>query len=159
MTTPTTPYSSYLGDQHPLQAIPSTIEQVQNLISEWPPNRFERPYAPGKWSARLVLTHLAQTELAIGTRARMALVTPGYVAQAWNQDAWIALDARLTGRAAVDAFVAAARMNLALFEGLSAAQRAVTFTHPEYGELTVDWIVHHMAGHQINHLRQLKRVP
>jgi hypothetical protein len=155
MTTPATPYSSYLGDQQPLEAILNTIEQVENLTGEWPANRFERPYAPAKWSARQVLTHLAQTELAVGTRARMALVTPGYVAQ----EAWIPLDARLTGRAAVDAFAAIARMNLALFEGLSEVQRATRLTHPEYGELTVDWIVHHMAGHQINHLRQLQRIP
>ena len=31
---------------------------------------FDRPYAPGKWTARQVLIHLAQTELALGTRTR-----------------------------------------------------------------------------------------
>jgi len=159
MTTPTTPYSSYLGDQNPLEAIRSTLDKVQELTGAWPPNRFERPYAPGKWSARQVLTHLAQTELVVGTRARMALATPGYVAQGWNQDAWIALDAHLTGRAAMDAFAAAARMNLAFYEGLSSADRATTFVHPEFGELTIDWVIHQMAGHQINHLLQLQRIP
>ena len=58
----------------------------------------------------------------------------------------------------LDAFLATARMNLAFFEGLSAAQRATTLSHPEYGELTVDWIIHQMAGHHINHLLQLERI-
>ena len=49
-------------------------------------------------------------------------------------------------------------MNLAFFEGLSPAQRATPFSHPEYGELTVDWIIHQMAGHHINHLQQLERI-
>jgi hypothetical protein len=49
-------------------------------------------------------------------------------------------------------------MNLACFDGLSAPQRAIALKHPEYGELTVDWIIHHMAGHQVHHLRQLQRV-
>jgi hypothetical protein len=158
MTAPITPYTKYLGDRDPLAAIRDSLEKVQVLTRDWTPARFEGCYAPGKWSARQVLTHLAQTELALGSRARMAVSTPGYVAQPFDQDDWIALDARLDGRQAVDAFLAIAHMNLAFFEGLSAAQRGTTLSHPEYGELTVDWIIHQIAGHHINHLLQLERV-
>ena len=158
MTAPTTPYSSYLGDKDPLDSIRNNVEQILALTSDWPANRFERSYAPGKWTARQVLTHLAQTELALGTRARMAVVTPKYASQNFDQDAWIALDAGLPGRAAADAFVAIARMNLGFFEGLSPAARAAGFTHPEYGKLTVDWVLHQLAGHQIHHIGQLQRV-
>jgi len=28
----------------------------------------------------------------------------------------------------------------------------------EYGRLTVDWMIHQMAGHQVHHLRQLERI-
>ena len=98
------------------------------MTSGWTDDRFERSYAPGKWSARQILTHLAQTELALGTRARMALSTPAYVAQAFDQDTWIDRDSRLSGRQAVDAFVALARMNGLMFEGLSAADRATPLT-------------------------------
>jgi hypothetical protein len=158
VTAPTTPYTKYLGDRDPLDAIRDNIARIQTLAREWTPDRFERSYAPGKWSARQVLTHLAQTELALGSRARMAVSTPQYAAQSFDQDSWIALDSRLGGREALDAFVATARMNLAFFEGLSAAQRATTLTHPEYGTLTVDWILHQMAGHHINQLQQLETV-
>ena len=159
MTRPITPYTKFLGENDPLEAIRNTVEHVQQLTADWPANRFERSYAPGKWTARQVLTHLAQTELALGTRARMAVATPGYVAQSWDQNQWIGLDRGLSGRAAVDAFTSVARMNLAFFEGLEPADRATTLFHPEYGEITVDWIVHQMAGHQINHLRQLQQIP
>ena len=27
--------------------------------------------------------------------------------------------------------------------------------HPEYGSITVDWIIYTLAGHQIHHLNQL----
>jgi hypothetical protein len=30
-------------------------------------------------------------------------------------------------------------------------------SHPEYGTITVDWIVHLLAGHQIHHLQQLEQ--
>ena len=158
MSAPTTPYTKYLGDREPLATIRDSIERVATLVRDWPVDRFERSYSAGKWSARQVLTHLAQTELALGTRARMAVVTPGYAAQAWDQDSWIALDSDLSGQEALGAFLATARMNLAFFEGLSAAQRATTLTHPEYGTLTVDWIIHQMAGHHINHLLQLQQI-
>jgi hypothetical protein len=78
------------------------------------------------WSARQILTHLAQTEIALSTRARMALTTPSDVAQSFDQDTWIA--------------------------------RATTLSHPEYGSLTVDGILHQMAGHQIHHLKQLEEI-
>jgi len=158
MTAPTTPYTKYLDGRDPLEAIRDTLERVRTITSAWTPDRFERSYAPGKWSARQVLTHLAQTEMALGSRARMALSTPAYVAQPFDQDTWIPLDERLGGREALDAFLATARMNLVCFEGLSAAQRQTPLSHPEYGELTVDWIIHQMAGHHINHLLQLERV-
>jgi hypothetical protein len=158
MTRPTTPYSIELGDRDPLDAIAGSIDAISRLMIDWPPSRFESSYASGKWTARQLLTHLAQTELALGTRARMAVATPGYIAQSFDQDEWIALDRRLPGPAAAEAFVAIARMNLAFFEGLSPSERAIALTHPEYGGLTVDWIIHQMAGHQIHHLRQLQRI-
>jgi hypothetical protein len=158
MTAPTTPYTPDLGDRDPLAAIRESGDRVRALTSGWSSERFERSYAPGKWSARQVLIHLAQTELALGNRARMALSTPGYAAQPFDQDTWIGRDAGLTGPEAVDAFVALARMNGVLFAGLSAADRATPLTHPEYGTLTVDWIIHQVAGHQIHHLRQLERI-
>ena len=49
-------------------------------------------------------------------------------------------------------------MNIALFASLSDADRAVSLSHPEYGSLTVDWIIHQMAGHQIHHLKQLEAI-
>jgi hypothetical protein len=51
-----------------------------------------------------------------------------------------------------------ATMNRAMFEKLSAADRATPLQHPEYGALTVDWILEQMAGHQIHHLKQLEQI-
>ena len=158
MAAPTTPYTPDLGGQEPLSAMRGTIERVRRLTEGWGADRFERSYAPGKWAARQILAHLAQCELAFGTRARMALTTPGYVAQSFDQDLWMAREPRTSGSEALAAFLATARMNLSLFEGLSADDRATPFSHPDYGALTVDWIVHQTAGHQIHHLKQLEQI-
>jgi hypothetical protein len=158
MSAPVTPYTRFLGGVDALAAIRDSLDRFRALLDGWPPERFERSYAPGKWSARQILTHLAQTEMALGTRIRYALATPGYVAQAFDQDPWVARESRLAGAEAREALIALARMNLVLFESLSPADRATPLSHPEYGTITVDWIIHQLAGHQINHLLQLEQI-
>jgi len=153
---PTTPYSNDLGDREPISAMREAIERYRSLTRDWTPQQFERSYAPGKWSARQILTHLAQTELAFGSRARMALATPGYVAQSFDQDRWMAQESTLAGPVALNALVSGNAMNRALFESLSPADRATPFSHPEYGSLTVDWLIHQMAGHLLHHIAQLE---
>jgi hypothetical protein len=165
---PITPYTSDLENREPISAMRDTTARVRAIVGGWRPDQFDRSYAPGKWDARQILTHLAQSEVALGYRARMALTTPGYVAQSFDQDRWMAIEAgrsggpgepgRLSGHDALDAFLGAATMNIALFASLSEADRATSLSHPEYGSLTVDWIIHQMAGHQIHHVRQLEAI-
>jgi hypothetical protein len=158
---PQTPYSNDLGNLEPISAMRDAVGRIHALTAAWTPAQFARSYAPGKWDARTLLIHLAQTELALGGRARFAVATPNYVSQGFDQDAWIVKEAGPNGpdaRIALDAFVALNAMNRAFFASLSAAERATTFTHPEYGALTVDWVLHQMAGHVIHHLRHFETI-
>jgi hypothetical protein len=152
------PYAADLGDRDALQALGETPQQIRRLVDEWDDDRFEKSYASGKWSARRILVHLAQTELALGTRVRFALTQEGYAAQAFSQDEWMPIDAELDARTALDVYTTLRRMNAAMFRRLSPAQRERRFTHPEYGTLTVGWVVNQMAGHDIHHLKQLERI-
>jgi DinB family protein len=155
---PTTPYTADLAGRDPIAAFDDTLARFRALLGAWSPSQFDRSYAPGKWSARQVLVHLAQIELALGTRARLALTTPDYVAQPFDQDRWMARETALGAREALDALLATGAMNAAFFASLSAADRALAFKHPEYGPISIDWLIHQMAGHQIHHLRQLEQI-
>ena len=88
----------------------------------------------------------------------MALATPGYQAQSFDQDKWMVLESKTGGHDALDAFLGMAALNIALFASLSDADRSTASSHPDYGALTVDWIVHQTAGHQIHHLKQLEPI-
>ena len=153
---PTTPYTTDLAGRDPLDAMRDTTARIRALVGDWRPDQFDRSYAPGKWDARQILTHLAQSEVALGYRARMALTTPGYAAQSFDQDAWMARESATTGHDALDAFLGTAAMNIALFASLSDADRATLALPSRVRLLTVDWIIHQMAGHQIHHLKQLE---
>ena len=155
---PQTPYTPDLGDRDPIAAMRETPERIRAVTSGWTAEQFERRYAPGKWTARQILIHLAQTELGLGARARMAVTVPGYTAQPFDQNQWLPVDSAMSGREAVEAFFALAVMNRSAFAALPAADRAKPFAHPEYGALTVDWIIHQMAGHHIHHLKHLETI-
>ena len=155
---PTTRYSHYLGDLEPLATMRRNADRLRALVGNWTPEQFERRYAAGKWTARQIVTHLAHTEMALGTRARMALSTPNYAAQPFDQDPWVARESRVSGQEAVDVLVALVRFNAALFEALSTADRETGMSHPEYGTITVDWIIHLLPGHQLHHLAQLEQI-
>ena len=152
------PYSADLGSRNPLDALAETAASIGTLVDSWGDDRFERSYAPGKWSARQLLIHLAQAELALTTRARFALSTPGYVAQGFDQNDWMPLDQGASARTALAAYLALRQLNLAMFRALSPEQRERRFQHPEYGELTVGWIMAQIAGHDLHHLAQFKMV-
>src|ERR687895_2155738 len=47
-----------------------------------------RTYAPGKWSVRFLLLHLADSETVLFDRIRRTLSEPRQVLWAFDQDAW-----------------------------------------------------------------------
>lgn len=152
------PYADVLGSLDPIKALAETPRKIKALARKWTRRQWEQRYAPGKWTARQVIAHLTQTELALTTRVRFAASQDGYVAQSFDQDAWIPLDERTDGLTALDAYVALRRFNLAMFKGLTVKQRKQPFTHPEFGALTPEWVMAQMAGHELHHLKQLRLI-
>jgi len=150
------PYGDDLGARRPLDALAETPLRIRQLVERWTEADFEGSYAPGKWSFRQVLIHLAQTELALPARARLALSQEGYVAQPFSQDDWMAIDNQASARTALEAYVSLRQFNLAMWRSLTPEQLDRPFHHPEYGDLTVEWIMAQMAGHDIHHLKQFQ---
>ena len=154
---PKNPYADALGSLDPLEALAATPRRIKALTARWTSRQWQRRYAPGKWTARQILVHLAQTELALTTRVRYGASQTGYVAQPFDQDAWLSLD-HADGATALDTYMALRRFNLAMFNGLTPKLRRQPFSHPEYGALTPDWVMAQLAGHEIHHLNQLKQI-
>jgi len=152
------PYAGDLGDRDPVTSLRETPDQYLALLDAWTPERFERPYAPGKWTARQVLIHLAQAELMIQPRVRLALTSSDYVVQPFEQDDLLALEPSVDAHTALSAYRALRQFGLPLFESLTPAQLATTCRHPQMGPLDVRWFLVMLAGHELRHLRQLERL-
>ena len=152
------PYAADLEQRDAFASLAETPEKIRAVVDGWSDAMFERSYAPGKWSARKLLAHLAQTEVALGTRARYALATADYRAQSFDQDVWMPLDENIDARTALQVYLSVRRMNLAMWRGLTDAQKNRLFFHPDFGDLNVAWIAAQMAGHDIHHLKQLQQI-
>ena len=152
------PYAEPLGDRDPMTALGQTPQEIRAVVEGWSAEQLERSYAPGKWSARKILIHLAQTELALPTRVRYALGTTGYQAQSFEQDEWMNADSSADARTALDAYTATRAFNMAMWRSLTTEQLKRTFTHPDFGELNVAWVAAQMAGHDLHHLRQFQQI-
>ena len=144
-----------LGDQEPilvLEATPLKLEAVLLQLGD----DVDRSYAPGKWDARHILTHLADNELAAGFRLRqtVAHVTP----QPYDQDVWATRYARIDPALALGTFQALRAWNLALYATFDLDDWLTEVDHPERGRLSVDLMVRMLAGHDLNHLAQLEKI-
>jgi hypothetical protein len=152
------PYASFLGDRDPLPVITATPKRLEDLAATLGPEGLKRSLAPGKWSAREILCHLADCESVFAFRLRQALAEDHHVIQPFDQDKWAAVYSAYEARAALAVFSAVRHWNLALIGTATPAMLSKTLNHPERGDMTFKVLIETMAGHDLNHLRQLETI-
>lgn len=151
------PYEKFL-DGRPVETIlaatPNALAEYLEILG---PKREKKP-APGKWSAVEIVSHLADCDLVFGFRLRQALAEDGPTVQPFDQDKWAARYAGIAAPLALETFTALRKWNLMLIHAAlpTAAERVVI--HPEMGTLSFQAIVEIMAGHDLNHLAQLRHI-
>ena len=121
--------------------------------------KLERKYAPGKWSVRVILHHISDTETVLYDRVRRVLSEPGQVQWAFNQDAWVK-------------GLNYSELPLALSRNMYAAVRACVihqarlhyeidggreFVHSESGIRTLKSEFDRIANHNAHHLLQIEQ--
>jgi hypothetical protein len=157
-TTTLNPYARFLGDQQPVQVLAATAARLESLASAIGPGRITAAPAPGKWSARDILSHLADCEIAFGFRLRQTLAEDSHTVQPFDQEKWAAPYSGLSAGDALATFAAVRRWNLALIQASLPTHAAKAVTHPERGAMTFSTFVETMAGHDLNHIAQLERI-
>jgi hypothetical protein len=133
------PYESLL-DGRPIEVIlAATPEAIRSALAEIGTGRVSTRPAPEKWSA-------AET-----------LAEDGPTIQPFDQDKWARYDG-IAADTALEVFSALRKWNLRLIQSAlpNAANR--TMTHPERGAMTFQTVVETIAGHDLNHLKQLRKI-
>ena len=116
--------------------------------------------APGKWSARQIIAHLADSELVSAHRFRQIAAEENPTLIAYDQEAWARnLDyARRKPKQSLETFRRLRAENHELLKDLPEAAFERIGNHTERGRTTLRSLVELVANHAESHARQLQAV-
>jgi len=149
-----------LGDNDPVAILRQTPTALERLLATVPAEILTRPEAPGKWSIREVIQHLADSELVGGFRLRMVMSHERPVLTGYDQDLWskrLRYEDADVGEA-LEQFTVLRRANVRIWQRLTPADLARVGLHGERGEESLEHLRKLYAGHDLLHLRQVERI-
>lgn len=149
-----------LGTQDPASVMRQTPAAVERILDAVPAAQITTPEAPGKWSIREVIAHLADSELVGGWRLRLVLAQDRPPLTGYDQDRWahrLRYEEVDVGDA-LQQFTILRRANLRLWQNLGPADLARVGLHSERGDETLERLRMLYAAHDLLHIRQLERI-
>ena len=151
------PYEKFLDGRSIDEILAATADQLAEYSKVLGSNVEKKP-APGKWSPAEIICHLADCEIVFAFRLRQTLAEDGPTIQPFDQDKWAGTYPGVPAPEALKTFTALRQWNLRLIRAALPAAADRTMTHPERGTMTFQNVVETMAGHDLNHLGQLRRI-
>lgn len=151
---------SYVGRRDPMKMQAAMPAQLARAVRGLRRAQLTRRPRPRKWSIQEIVGHLADTEIVYGFRLRMMLAQPGAPIQAYDQDKW----ANNLGykRQPIGKLLEQIRVlrgaNLRLVKSLPRAWRNRYGMHSERGRESVARTLRLLAGHDVNHLNQIRAI-
>jgi uncharacterized damage-inducible protein DinB len=144
----------------PLALQRAAPKKLAALLKGRQKKQLTRRPAPGKWSVAEIVAHLADAEIVIAWRLRQILSTNGTSIQAYDQDVWATTFdyARRDPRQSLENYRILREGNLALLKAVPRKLWENYGVHQERGNESVQHVVKMIAGHDINHLRQVEAI-
>jgi hypothetical protein len=151
---------SFAAGNNPIPMQRQTLDAIAQLVEGVPEHRLKERPQPGKWSIVEIVAHLAEDELVTSWRYRQMIETPGCALAGFDQNLWERLGQY--GAWSIEGALAMFRLlreaNLRLLQHLTPEQWEASGVHAERGRLTVRDLASHMAGHDLNHIEQIRRI-
>jgi uncharacterized damage-inducible protein DinB len=149
-----------LGTADPVTVLRATPFSLRRAVEGLSEKLVSEPEAPGKWSVRQVVRHLADSDLVWAWRLRMVLAHEQPPITGYDQDAWAErlhyADAPLAE--SLEEFAVVRRGNLRLVERCTESDLERVGVHAERGEESIAHMLRLYAGHDLLHLRQIERI-
>ena len=95
---------------------------------------------------------------SISTPSARTLAEEGPTIQPFDQDHWARIYPGIPAALALETFAALRQWNLHMIREALPAAAGRKMTHPERGTMTFLTVVETMAGHDLNHLEQLRKL-
>jgi hypothetical protein len=151
---------AYTEGKDPIAMQADAPRVLAELIKGVPREKLTLRPAPGKWSVCEILAHLAEDELTTSWRYRQMIENPGVALTGFDQDLWTQLGDynAWAPEDALQMFRLLREANLRMLLRLTPEQWECDGSHAERGPITVRSLARHMAGHDWNHLEQIRKI-
>ncbi len=153
-------YLAALGGDDPFLAMFEAPQRLRKLLKGLTEKQLSRRPAPGKWSIKEIVAHLADGEVVTGSRYRFIAAHERPAIASYDQDLFVEKlgVANATTEELVADFEMARAVNLGLLVRLPDEAFARVGIHSERGEESIDTIVRLYAGHDRVHLEQVETI-
>jgi hypothetical protein len=152
------PYKSFLDGRAVDEILASTPAALAESLAAIGDDNLSTAPAPGRWSPAEIVCHLADCEIVFSFRLRQTLAEDSPTLEPFDQEKWAATYRGVSAGHALEVFAALRGWNLRLLEEALPVAASRPAHHPERGALTFQTIVETMAGHDLNHLAQLRKL-
>ncbi len=150
----------YLEGREPLKILAATPRLLAAQIKGVRKATLAKRPSAGKWSVTEILGHMADTETVVAFRIRLILGANGTPIQGFDQNAWARYSsyAKQDPALSIEAFRVTRERTLRLLKTLPRAMWDFYGMHSERGKETVRRVTEMIAGHDVNHLDQIRRI-
>ncbi|MGA7989803.1 MAG: DinB family protein [Thermoanaerobaculia bacterium] len=153
-------YLAALGGDDPVASMAEAPDRLRRLVRGLTEKQLATKPAPGKWSIREIVAHLADGEVVLGSRYRFVAAMDRPPLPGYDQDAFVANlgVSKATTADLLDDFAMARAVNLGLLERVGKAAWERVGLHAERGEESLGGLVTMYAGHDRIHLLQVETI-
>jgi hypothetical protein len=143
-----------------INEITALPQQLNAALAQLPQGGLDRPYREGGWTARQVVHHLADSHLNAYIRMRLALTEDNPRIKTYHENLWAELpDAQHGDPAPSLAILDGVHKRLtSLLESLQPEQFSRKAEHPDWGPVTVDFLLQMYSWHCRHHVAHIRQV-
>lgn len=143
--------------QESLKQIETYTIRLREVVDSLSEEELSRTYRDGSWTVRQLVHHIADSQLNMYQRLKLALTDDNPTVPNFDQDKWaIQPDTELPVESSIKMLEGINERIVALGDNLTEEQLDRTFVHQINGTITVATKVLKLAWHEEHHLEHIK---
>jgi len=140
-----------------LKDIGTYTVRLREVVDSLTDEELSKTYREGAWSVRQLVHHIADSQLNMYQRLKLALTDENPTVPAFDEEKWaIQPDTELPVESSIKMLEGINERIVALGNSLTEDQLARVFTHEKNGEITVATKLKKLSWHENHHLKHIK---
>lgn len=140
-----------------LKDIESYIIKLKETVTSLSDEELSKTYREGSWTVRQLVHHIADSQLNMYQRLKLALTEENPTVPAFDEEKWaVQPDTELPIESSIKMLEGLNERIVSLGNNLTEEQLERTFTHQINGEITVAKKIAKLAWHEDHHLAHIK---